>query len=192
MAGAKLVPGRHRVADPRRLVARKLAQLTAARAGEAVAAPAGYGDVADSFRIMRYEWTSPPPAPWPSSVWPLAGSRCSAVARGPDAHQPVPDSRFVTLRPRPSPQPLYADLRVSLGLIGPQRRLPAPLAAGIAHGLERLRHIARAVVRKLSHRRLKHGPRDHEPHPAPTRLRLLRQNRERRPRSEVIDSGPAW
>jgi len=68
----------------------------------------------------------------------------------------------------------------------------APLAAGMPHGLERLRHVARALVRKLPHRRLKHGRRDHEPHPSPTRLRLLRQNRERRPRSEVIDSGPAW
>ena len=68
----------------------------------------------------------------------------------------------------------------------------ATIAPLMPHGLERLRHGARALVRKLSHRRLGHGPRDHEPHPAPTRLRLLRQNRERRPRSKVIDSGPAW
>ena len=97
--------------------------------------------------------------------------------------------------PAPSPVPATpygAALRDSLGLIGPQRRLPAPLAAGTAHGLERLRHVARALFRKLPHRRLKHGPRDHKPPPALARLRLLRRNRERRPRSEVIDSGPAW
>ena len=102
--------------------------------------------------------------------------------------------RGVTLPPAlvRSRHAVWAGLRDSLGLIGPQRPLPAPLAAGTAHGLERLRHVARALFRKLPHRRLKHGPRDHKPPPVPVPLRLLRQNRERRPRSEVIDSGPAW
>ena len=52
-------------------------------------APAGYGDVADSFRIMRYERTSPPPTPWPSPVWPAAATCDSAAASKPDTTKPT-------------------------------------------------------------------------------------------------------
>ena len=38
---------------------------------------------------------------------------------------------------------LGAALRDSLGLIGPQRPLPAPLAAGMAHGIEEHRRVLR-------------------------------------------------
>jgi hypothetical protein len=38
---------------------------------------------------------------------------------------------------------LWAALRDSLGLIGPQRRLPAPLAAGMAHGIDEHRSVLR-------------------------------------------------
>ena len=81
----------------------------------------------------------------------------------------------------PPATPVWAALRDSLGLIGPQRPLPAPFTAGMAHGLERLRHVARALFRKLPHRRLGHGSGDHKPHPTPARLQLLAQDRERRP-----------
>jgi hypothetical protein len=38
---------------------------------------------------------------------------------------------------------LRTDLRDSLGLTGPPQPLPAPFTAGMAHRLERLRHVAR-------------------------------------------------
>ena len=40
---------------------------------------------------------------------------------------------------------LRAALRDSLGLIGPQRRLPALFTAGMAHGLEELRRVGREM-----------------------------------------------
>jgi hypothetical protein len=40
---------------------------------------------------------------------------------------------------------LRAALRDSLGLIGPQQPLPAPLAAVTAHGLEELRRVGREM-----------------------------------------------
>ena len=74
--------------------------------------------------------------------------RDESGALGTNPPQAGTNQRREVPRPRALARPRHAieaAFRDSLGLIGHQWPLPAPLAAGMAHGLERLRRVARAL-----------------------------------------------